>query len=101
MKPNDAETLEVVESLIERARHERDAHIVSLALRGIAADIRARLPAAPGETRWALQAAIDGCVRTKTAFGYERGHIQRVGEELIARWPVVRLALERLERGSE
>lgn len=97
-RPNDAETLEVVESLIERARHERDAHLVSLALKGIAADIRARLPATPGEAQRALQDAIDGCARTKTALGYERGHIQRVGEELISRWPVVRLALERLER---
>ena len=95
-RPSDAEMLEVVEALIEQQRHERTSHLAFLTLRALAADIRGRLPGANSEAQGALQRAIDGCIATKTRLGYERGHLQRVGEELIGRWPVVRQALERM-----
>lgn len=97
-RPSDAEMLEVVEAMIEQQRHERGTHLTFLTLRAVAADLRARLPGANSEAQGALQKAIDGCIASKTALGYERGHVQRVGEELIARWAIVRLALERMDK---
>lgn len=95
MRLTDEEQLEVVERLIEQERELGGTYTTISALRAIAKDIRARLPDGAGRALEALQRAIDVCVATKTSLGYDSGQIQRVGEELIGRWPVVKLALER------
>jgi hypothetical protein len=93
--------LEDVERVIEDVRWARNEpgapeHRVYHGLRAIAAELRARQPAAPGEALRALEARIEHVRRSKTRLGYDGRKLVALAEELVGRWPTVRLALEGL-----
>lgn len=67
------------------------------ALRAIAADLRARLDGVPSAAATALQQRINVVKASKTALGYSDGTMVALAQELIGRWPTVKLALERFE----
>ena len=94
-----AEQLAEVEALIEVFRWARNSpeeaeERTYRALKLIAKDLRARLPAAAPEAAQALQRRIDALQRSRTAHGYDVRALRGVAEELVGRWPAVRRALE-------
>lgn len=104
-KPTDAEMIEALEDLIQtykyaRYRPENPDYAAYHTLRALAADLRARNPGAVSVAQRGLQEAIDACLQSKTAMGYENGRLCRVAQELIGRWPTVRQALERFEKAD-
>ena len=101
----DEEKLEVLEDILDETRtsgtwscDEDEADV----LKSICAEIRAGSKP-PSQTLEALSFQVNAATRTKARIGYvEVGQFQAVAEGLIAHWPVVRLALERLaERANE
>lgn len=99
-----AEALAEVEKLIEyyRGQGARDpahpANRTYATLKAIASDLRARLPAAPGEAQRELQRALDDLERSKDGASFSDGCAQNVAMQIRSRWPVVRQALERFEK---
>lgn len=65
-------------------------------LRTLADDLRGRLDGAPNVAMTRLEQAIIGMRRAQTpGQPYPLGPLIRVAEELIARWPTVKMALEK------
>lgn len=96
------EKLAAVERLIEEFRWARNdplnaEHATFITLKAIAADLRAQEPEAKSTALRELERRIEA-VNNAKAHGYIGGAMIGVGEELIGRWPVVRLALERFEK---
>jgi hypothetical protein len=95
------EQLDEVDALIRvfhRGHPSRmSAHGVNV-LKSIAADLRGRVPDAPEIARSELQRRINDMMRSKTVLGFERGAMVGLAQELIGRWPTVKVALEKFEK---
>jgi hypothetical protein len=94
--------LKVIERAIEDLRWARNDFSVPenriyLILKGIADDLRARLPETPGDTLRGLDEVILAAKRAKLKDGYETGHLRRIAEYVIGSWPVLRRGLEKLQ----
>lgn len=71
------------------------------ALKEIAKDLRARAATAPSVAILEIERRLIAVARSKTRQGYETGAMIGVAQELIARWPVIRQALEKFGRESD
>jgi len=94
--------IDAIDHLINDFRWARNEtycieHDIYLALKEIAKDLRARLPAAPSDALLALQRRIADAAATKgpAMQGFDRSALAGIGEEVIGKWPVIRQALER------
>lgn len=94
-----AEQLEVIEGLIEQIRMTESRDDLRLEiLKSVAQDLRARVDHAPTAALFQLQARLAKVLRSKeNGSKYKTGTLVGVADELIARWPVVKQALERFE----
>lgn len=93
-----AEKLGVVDAMIDDLRRDAagDDDFERLAvLRSVAADLRARLAGAPCVALTELERRMAAVARSKTALGHDNGALVGLGQEIIARWPCVKQALER------
>lgn len=63
-------------------------------LKAIAADLGARVDSAPSIALERLDGRIRVVARSKTALGYSMESLRGLGDEVIARWPVIKQALE-------
>jgi cobalamin biosynthesis protein CbiD len=84
------EKLRAVEALIEDLRGNPEAEVY----KAIAKDIRARLDSAPSAALHEIERRMAAVQRTRSRLGYENGALVGVAQEVIGRWPVVKLALE-------
>lgn len=107
MIPTTTDKLEVLERLITDYRwargmdpHTRGAAFAYVTLKAIAADVRARMDSAPTVADVELQRRVDAVVASKTAVGYDGGRLAALATEVLNRWPVVKQALELLERDN-
>ena len=102
MPLNDAELLVEVEALIEDLRWARGdpavpEHRKWLALKQMARDIRAR-STPPTRAVDAVIFQVQSGMKARTRLGFiDPGHHQAISEAVIAHWPTIRLALERLQ----
>ena len=90
------EQLAVIDRLLIEER--KNSGTRNDALRAIAADLRARLERAPTVAVVELQRRINYVKQSKRETNaYSDGTLIALGQELVGRWPVVKLALERFE----
>lgn len=90
------EKLAEVERLIEEARRTAGAHSQEAEiLRAIAADLRARLDGVPGVALTELERRLGAVKRSRLRATRDLGPMLGVAEEVIARWPILKQALER------
>lgn len=92
--------LRAAEQLIEDFRWARGEqgtpeYRVYSNLKIVAAELRARAPEAPGQVILALEERIAFVERSKTRLGYDANKLRALAEEVMGRWPVIRLALEK------
>lgn len=64
-------------------------------LKGIAADLRARLEGSPSAALVTLERVIVAAARAKTPVGYPHNHLVQVAEHVLGRWSLIKQALER------
>ena len=101
--------IDAITRLLEDFRWARNEprcieHKTYVALKEIVKDLRARLPEAPGKTLLALQRRIADAAATKGGnggLGFATGALVGLGQEVIARWPVLRQSLERFGAEAE
>ena len=94
----DSEKLSALEKMIESMRRtaQSDADHERIKIMGaIASDIRAKLDNAPTVALLQIERRLTSVMRHKTKLGYERNTMIGLAEEVVGRWPVVKLALER------
>lgn len=102
-----ADKLEVVEKLIEdfrwggRPDPESEEYRSYEVLKAIAADLRGRMETAPTIAEVELERRITRFRDSKTPLGYATGPTQALATEVVARWPVIRQALERFGATAE
>jgi hypothetical protein len=89
------EKLEAVENLIALWRRTGAAAVDLDLLKAIAADLRARLDHVPSAALVSLEQRVVAMKRTRSTLGYHTGAMIGLSQEVAARWPVVRQALER------
>lgn len=99
---SDAEALREIEALVEQYRGWRSLsdepeHRTYLALKHAADDIRGRQPDTKATAGREIRLAVEGALETKTREGYASGHLIRIGQEVIARWPTLRQWLKQFE----
>lgn len=93
----DAKTkLAVLERLIEamrwvRSEPDHPEYQTFLALRSIAADVRARLP----ENIGSALAMLDDRMSRVVDSGHDVSQLRALGDEVVGRWPLIRQAIER------
>lgn len=102
---DDEENLRQLEGLILHFRYARsqpaiEEHKTYLALKAAAEDLRGRQRERIGEVGENLRDALDAAQRTKSALGYETGHLRRIAEIVIGAWPTIGQALDRFEEKS-
>lgn len=95
---DDEENLRQLEGLILHFRYARsqpgiEEHKTYLALKAAAEDLRGRQPARVADVYSQLRDAIKGAHETKSALGYETGHLRRVAEIAIGAWSTIGPAL--------
>lgn len=64
-----------------------------LALKEIAAELRAAKPAVPGETRALLEREVVRALASKTPLGFNAGNLVAIGQLVVGRWLEIRHAL--------
>lgn len=83
---------------IDRLLVDHRGHPRNEALKAIASDLRARLDRRQATAALTeLQKRIQNVKASKASLGYSQGTLIALGQELVGRWPVVQLALERFE----
>lgn len=102
----DAEQIEALTVLIEDYRDARatpgtDDHVIYLALKKSADDVRARQAEKVGEVARNLTDAVDRMYASKSALGFETGHMRRVAEIVGGSWATIRDALLKFEQNRE
>lgn len=101
-KFTEQEKLEVIEYFIEQWRVARSSaggdRAIYLILKAIGSDIRARLPVAPSRARDRIERVIMNAKDRKGPSGYVVSDLRKIAETTISEWPVIRAALEKLEK---
>lgn len=88
------EQIEAIEAVIAWLKNDGFALDLVPTLASIASDLRARTPGAPSVALHELTRRLTAAHRSKTRLGYDPGAMIGVGEELVARWPIVKAALD-------
>lgn len=91
--------LEIVEEMIANLRAQRQSETVQ-ALKGIAADLRARLDLPRSNALGELEREMQKLADSKTIGGYPPGRMIAVAHVIIRKWPTVRQALEQFGEES-
>lgn len=102
------EKIEFVEKLIEVSRaacraagQDSEAfHKLSL-LKAIALDLRALKLGAPSEALTTVEMRINSVARSKTALGYSSQSLIGLANDVVARWPVLKISLELFGKVAE
>jgi hypothetical protein len=98
-----ADKRKAVENLIEDLRWARNDPALPEnwtlgALKALALDLRAAEEGASNRVLDALSFHVNAAMKAKAQLGYVGGgHYEAVANELLAHWPVVRRALEKME----